>query len=49
MKTITVYDDTAKILERMADKEDTTIAEIVEELILDSEEHAEYIPMGERR
>ena len=35
MTSISVYDSTVKELERLADKLDTTVAEIVEELVVD--------------
>lgn len=37
MKTITVYDDTEKRLEQLAEENDTTVAEIVEEMLYDYE------------
>lgn len=33
MTNISIYDDTAKILEEVAEKQGTTIAEIIDELI----------------
>ena len=33
MTTILVYDDTEKQLEKIADKEDTTIAEVIDMLL----------------
>lgn len=49
MTTITVYDDSAKILEKMADEQDTTVAEIVEAMIIDNEVHCKPVELGERR
>ena len=41
MKTITVYEDTAVFLEKLAEKWDTTIADIIDDLIYNIE--IEYI------
>lgn len=38
MKTITVYDETEKKLEQLAEENDTTVAEIVEEMLYDWEQ-----------
>ena len=37
MKTITVYDETERKLEQLAEQNDTTVAEIVEEMLYDYE------------
>lgn len=41
MTTIIVYDETAKVLEKLADKLDVSVAEIVDSLVFDYGEELE--------
>lgn len=38
MKSIMVYDDTAEMLERIAERHDTTVAEVLEMMIMDEQD-----------